>query len=74
MGGISFPMLSDFHPHGAITKAYNVWNADRGCPLRSVFIVDPAGIIRWAKLYAPGTLPEPPELLAALDELAASTT
>ena len=72
MGGISFPMLSDFHPHGAITQAYNVWNAERGCPLRSVFIIDPAGVIRWANLYAPGTLPEPPELLAALDELIAA--
>lgn len=70
MGGISFPMLSDFHPHGLITQAYNVWNPERGCPKRSVFILDEAGVIRWAKLYPPGTLPEAPDLLAALDAVA----
>lgn len=69
MGGISFPMLSDFHPHGQITRAYNVWNAERGCPVRSVFIVDEGGVLRWVKVYPPGTLPEADELLAALDSL-----
>jgi alkyl hydroperoxide reductase subunit AhpC len=69
MGGISFPMLSDYHPHGEITRAYNVWNPQRGCPVRSVFILDEAGVVRWAQTYAPGTLPEPQDLFDALDAL-----
>ncbi len=69
MGGISFPMLSDFHPHGAITQSYNVWNAQRGCPVRAVVIVDEVGVVRWAQTYPAGTLPEPPDLIAALDSL-----
>jgi len=69
MGGIGFPMLSDFHPHAAITHAYNVWNPDRGCAKRSVFVIDEKGILRWQKVYPPGTLPEMPELLEALDGL-----
>ncbi len=69
LGGISFPMLSDFHPHAAITNAYNVWNPERGCAKRSVFIIDEAGTLRWQRVYPAGTLPEMPDLLAVLDGL-----
>ncbi len=36
---------------------------------RAAFIVDGSGKIRWAKEYAPGTIPEAPELLAELKKL-----
>jgi len=68
LGGISFPILADFHPHGAVTRAYGLWNEERGLGKRAVFIIDKAGIVRWARVYA-GSLPEIPELLAALAAL-----
>jgi len=37
--------------------------------MRSAFVIDKDGKIRWAKTYAPGTIPESPELLAELKKL-----
>jgi peroxiredoxin len=67
MGGISFPMLSDFHPHGAVCQAYDCLRP-QGFPKRAVLIVDKQGTIRFRKEYEKG-LPENKELLAELDKL-----
>lgn len=69
LGGIPFPLLSDYWPHGAVGQAYGVFNQERGMDARSAFIVDGTGKIRWAKVYEPGTIPESPELLAELKKL-----
>ena len=36
---------------------------------RSAFVVDAQGKIVWSKEYAPGTIPESPELLTELKKL-----
>jgi peroxiredoxin len=46
--GYKFPVLSDFWPHGATAKAYQIFNEDLGCALRGTFIIDKSGVIRWA--------------------------
>jgi mycoredoxin-dependent peroxiredoxin len=66
LGGIPFPLLSDYWPHGAVGKAYGVFNEERGMNARSVFLVDAQGIIRHSQVYAPGTIPESADLLAKL--------
>ena len=43
----SFPVLTDFWPHGAVSKAYGVFDEARGCAVRGTFIIDKAGILRW---------------------------
>ena len=45
--GYKFPVLSDFWPHGAVAKAYGVFNEDRGCANRGTFLIDKNGILRW---------------------------
>ena len=45
--GLKFPLLSDFWPHGEVSSAYGVFNADLGCSMRSTFIVDREGKLRW---------------------------
>ena len=45
--GITYPLLSDFWPHGQVAQQYGVFDVDRGCSLRGTVIVDPAGIVRW---------------------------
>ena len=30
LGNITYPLLSDFHPHGEMCKAYGLWNGERG--------------------------------------------
>ncbi len=65
-GGVPFPLLSDYWPHGAIGKAYGVFNEERGMDKRSAFVLDGTGIIRYSKVYEPGTIPESKELLEQL--------
>jgi alkyl hydroperoxide reductase subunit AhpC len=69
LGGIPFPLLSDYWPHGAIGKAYGVFNDERGMDKRSAFLVDGEGVIRWSKVYDPGTIPESKDLLAELKKI-----
>ena len=69
LGGIPFPLLSDYWPHGAIGKAYGVFNEERGMDKRAAFLVDGQGVIRWSKVYEPGTIPESKDLLEELKKL-----
>ena len=46
--GLTFPLLSDFWPHGQVARAYGVLDEARGCPRRSTFIVDRDGVLRWS--------------------------
>jgi peroxiredoxin len=66
LGGISFDLLSDFHPRGAVASAYGVMRDD-GIAERAIFIVDKRGIVQWSKLYA---IPEQPDIDEAIGVLA----
>ena len=46
--GFTFPMLSDFWPHGAVAEAYGVLHGDIGVALRGTFLVDRDGVVRWS--------------------------
>jgi peroxiredoxin (alkyl hydroperoxide reductase subunit C) len=70
LGGLSFDLLSDFHPHGAVAARYGVLGDD-GLPRRSIFLVDKAGIIRWTALHDISEQPDVDALLAALESLQA---
>ena len=52
--GFDFPLLSDFWPHGEVAKAYGVFLEKRGMAVRGTFLVDKAGIVRFAEVNAPG--------------------
>lgn len=46
--GINFPLLSDFWPHGAVARAYGVFDQAAGQALRSSYIVDKQGAVSWS--------------------------
>ncbi len=69
LGGIRYPLAADFWPHGGVASAYGILNEDAGIASRSLFIIDPEGVIRHAEQYPPGTLPDPQDVLAALGRL-----
>lgn len=69
LGGVPFPLLSDFWPHGAVGKAYGIFNEERGMDKRAAYVVDAKGTVRYAKEYEPGTIPTSDELLAQLKKL-----
>ena len=52
--GYQFPLLSDFWPHGAVAQAYGVFNEAVGMALRGTFLIDTAGVVRFAEVNAPG--------------------
>lgn len=52
--GYTFPLLSDFWPHGAVAREYGVFNEERGFANRGTFIIDLAGIVRFVEQNPPG--------------------
>jgi peroxiredoxin len=41
----TFPVLSDFWPHGEVAKAYGVFNEAVGCANRGTFLIDKDGVV-----------------------------
>jgi glutaredoxin len=68
LGGITYPLLSDFYPHGAVAKKYGVLRPE-GHSERALFVLDRGGILRWAKIYELDTQPDNDELLRVLSEI-----
>jgi peroxiredoxin len=68
LGGLSYDLLSDFFPHGAVAEQYGVLRPE-GFPERAVFIVDKNGTVVFAKRYDLGELPDMAEPLTVLEQL-----
>ncbi|MEV5434550.1 peroxiredoxin [Streptomyces sp. NPDC052682] len=67
--GLEYPLLSDFWPHGNVSRAYGVFDEDKGCAVRGTFIIDKEGVVRWTVVNG---LPDARDLNAyvkALDTL-----
>jgi alkyl hydroperoxide reductase subunit AhpC len=69
LGGVPFPLLSDYWPHGAVGKAFGIFNEERGMDKRAAYVIDAKGVVRYAKVYPQGTIPTSDELLAELRKL-----
>jgi len=65
LGGINYPLLSDFWPHGAVAKKYGVLRKE-GKSERAIFIVDKDGIIRYIDIH---DIDEQPDNEVLLEEL-----
>jgi len=68
--GFTFPVLSDFWPHGEVARAYGVFNEQLGCANRATFVIDPTGkIVDTFESANLGTPRERAEYEAALAKL-----
>ncbi len=65
MGGVSWDLLSDFHPNGDVARKYGVFRHD-GISERALFVVDKDGRIVYAHVHA---IPEQPDNQVVLDVL-----
>lgn len=45
--GHFFPLLSDFWPHGEVSRRFGVFSEDNGAPVRGTFLVDTRGQVVW---------------------------
>lgn len=52
--GYTFPLLSDFWPHGAVAQAYGVFNDKAGFANRGTFVIDKTGVVRYSEMNQPG--------------------
>lgn len=66
LNGITYPLLSDFWPHGAVTEKYGILREDNGVPERAIFIIDKDGFIRYISYHDPLEQPDNNELFAEL--------
>ena len=67
--GLTFPVLSDFWPHGDVSRAYGTFNEDAGAPNRGTYVIDREGILRWKVQVGIGDRRDLAQVLAALAEL-----
>ena len=68
--GLTHPMLSDFWPHGTVSRAYGAFLEEKGFATRASFVIDRDGIVRWAVVNGPGEARSADDYAAALAELA----
>jgi peroxiredoxin len=68
--GLTHPMLSDFWPHGTVSRAYGAFIEEKGFATRASFVIDKDGIVRWAVVNGPGEARSADNYAAALAELA----
>ena len=72
LGGISFPLLADFNPKGAVAKAYGLYLEEAGITDRATVIIDADGIVRHASSVGPGGKRDIAELAALCEEVDAA--
>lgn len=68
LGGITYPLLSDFWPHGAVASAYGVLRTE-GYSERAIFLIDREGIIRYIDVHAIDDAPDPDALIREIEAL-----
>lgn len=68
LGGISYPLLSDFWPHGAVADKYGVFRSD-GRSERALFVVDKKGIVRYVDVHDIDDQPDNEEVFKVLRQL-----
>ena len=69
LGGVKYPLASDFWPHGAVTRAYGVFNEEVGRPERAIIVIDAAGIIRYIDVHQLREVPDDTEIAQELEKL-----
>jgi glutaredoxin len=68
LGGITYPLLSDFYPHGQVAEKYGVLRSE-GYTERAIFVMDKRGIIRYIDVHDIEKQPDNDELFRVLNVL-----
>jgi len=70
MGGLNFPVLSDFWPHGKVASEYGVLRSE-GVTERALFVIDTKGVIRFIHVGDINKRPDLGMLMKALEKVSA---
>jgi len=66
---LHFPLLADFEPKGAVSKAYGAYFEPAGFSERALYVIDKDGVIAWSYLSPLGENPGADGILEALEGL-----
>jgi peroxiredoxin len=66
---LHFPLLADFEPKGAVSRAYGAYHQEAGFSERALFVVDKDGVIAWSHLSPVMVNPGADGILEALEGL-----
>ena len=69
LGGISYPLLSDFWPHGGVADKLGVFRDENGFSERALIVIDKEGVVRYVDVVDPKEIPEIEPVLDILKEL-----
>ena len=69
VGGVSFPLLADFHPKGAVAASYGLYLEDAGITDRATVIIDAGGTVRHISSVTPGGGRDIAELAALCEQV-----
>jgi peroxiredoxin len=69
LGGLTYDLLSDFHPKGEVSKAYGAYRANDGISERALFIVDKQGKIAYKDIHDISDQPDNEDLFEVLRKL-----
>lgn len=69
---LELPLLSDFWPHGEVSRRYGCFFEPRGFATRGSFLVDAAGVLRWSVVNGPGDARDVDAYAAAVAALPAA--
>ena len=72
--GLTFPLLSDFHPKGQVSRAYGVYREEKGRSGRALLVLDREGMVRWSRGSPTSLNPGVDGTLSALKTLHADET
>lgn len=64
--GFNHTLLSDFWPHGDVSRAYGAFWEQTGFATRATYVLDRDGVIRWSVVNGPGEARSTDEYAAAL--------
>jgi len=62
-GGITYPLMADFHVKGEVSKKYGLWLDEAGISDRATILIDKEGKVLWSESVGPGGARQPMELL-----------
>lgn len=68
LGGISFPLLSDFWPHGKVAETYGVLRPE-GFSERAIFVIDRQGVICYIDIHDIDDQPSNAVLFSILQQM-----
>jgi len=69
LGGLTYDLLSDFEPKGAVAKLFGAYRQSDGISERALFIVDKEGKIAFKDIHDISDQPDNEELLEVLRKL-----